>query len=208
MVALVSMHSPEFKELAALTGANKKEYCEKHNFIWHDEEVGSYFSSFIKFTIIKKMLNDNPAIEWVWFTGADSLITDFTNDLSTIVGGEKRPLLIATDRNGINADSFLVRNSVEGQWLLNWFLFNENLFDSEQAAIVAVSEQMPLLINILPQRIINSYNYDLYGYPRLDKLGTDGHWQYGDLLIHWPGFTDNIEMRISFVNEWLPQIKY
>jgi hypothetical protein len=52
---------------------------------------------------------------------------------------------------------------------------------------------------VLPQRVMNSYDYE--NHPSLknrakytDILGTDGQWQKGDFLVQWPA-TD-LEFRI------------
>jgi hypothetical protein len=57
---------------------------------------------------------------------------------------------------------------------------------------------------VLPQRIMNSYDY--INLPRLknikeykDILGTDGQWQKGDFLIQWP--STDLEYRINAAKE-------
>ena len=60
------------------------------------------------------------------------------------------------------------------------------------------------VIKVLPQRVINSYDYTklplLKNRPNFnDILGTDGQWQKGDFLIQWPA-TD-LEYRINAAKE-------
>jgi hypothetical protein len=57
---------------------------------------------------------------------------------------------------------------------------------------------------VLPQRVMNSYDYK--NLPRLkertnfnDILGTDGQWQEGDFMIQWP--STDLEFRIVAAKE-------
>lgn len=213
MIALVGVHSPEYQALADLTwGQNKALYCRRHGFIGEDKltEIHPKFS-FEKFLLAKNYFT-YADVEWVWGTGTDSMITDFTNDLSALTA-TNASFLVATDRNGINADSFLIRNSIKGNHVLQWLLQRMEDHLDEQAAINSLfcsNAFEPGVLEIVPQRAINSYNYNLYPNPedRFDKLGNDGQWQYGDLLIHWPGFTANPERRVVWAKEYLNKVKY
>ena len=70
--------------------------------------------------------------------------------------------------------------------------------------------QFKNIIKILPQKSMNSYDYDLYGYNRLisiDKLGTQGHWEKGDFIIHIPGFgPDRFQERMSHFNKYIKEV--
>jgi hypothetical protein len=64
-------------------------------------------------------------------------------------------------------------------------------------------------IKIVPQRTMNSYDYDLYPglVPHIykkDLLGNDGQWQSGDFLIHWPAVP--LATRIKLAQEMLGQV--
>jgi len=57
---------------------------------------------------------------------------------------------------------------------------------------------------VLPQRVMNSYDYT--NLPRLknrsdykDILGTDGQWKEGDFLIQWP--STDLEYRVKVAKE-------
>ena len=43
-------------------------------------------------------------------------------------------------------------------------------------------------LKLIPQRVMNSYNHDLYrdGHLRTDQMGYSGQWEKGDLLLHFP----------------------
>lgn len=218
MIALVSTNSTEYQELADITWhQNKAVYCQRHNFYAYSKIVEPHAKiGFEKFRLAQSAfqhkINGTERIDWVWATGTDSLVTDFTNDLSELLASAgTASLLVSTDINGVNADSFLVRNDPTGRFIVERTLELEPSYDTEQHVIDDLLLEFPSMFKILPQRTINSYNYDLYSSApehRLDKLGTNGHWQYGDLLIHWPGFSGNPEMRVEFAKEWMGKIKY
>lgn len=218
MIALVSMNSPEYQELADLTWfQNKVPYCKRHNFYAYSRVVDAYDKiGFEKFKMVNSVfhhkINGKDRIDWVWATGCDTIITNFTNDLSdvlTLAGSAS--FIVATDVNGINADSFLVRNDTIGRFIVERALELEATYDTEQQVIMNLTVEFPSMFKIVPQRTINSYNYDLYSTVpehRIDKLGTNGHWQYGDLLIHFPGYSNHSEIIIPFVKDYITKVKY
>ena len=213
-VALVGVHTLEYAELADLTWTQNKElYCKRHGFVGEDRliplELVSKWGN-IAFDKMRLVLEYfDKGAEWVWATGTDSLITDFTNDLSSIIE-TKASFVVASDCNSVNADSFLVKNDVDGRRMINYILSREPT-GAEQYAIGELFRlNNPGKVQMVPQRVLNSYNYDLYsrvGKDRLDQLGTDGHWQYGDLLIHWPGFGSEPQRRCEWARQYMNQIK-
>ena len=214
MFTLVSIHSPEYRELSDLTwNKNKALFCDEHRLGgWCKEIPFSPKMCFNKFKMARGIFKRYPHTRWVWATGCDSMITNFKNDLRDIVANTEASLLVATDRNGINADSFFIKNSDAGLGIIAQILELEPSVNEEQSAIIKLSSDNRFTghISIRPQREFNSYNYDLYPSPeqRFDKLGTDGHWQPGDLLIHWPGFADNVKMRIGWAKEYINKVIY
>lgn len=210
-IGLVSLHSPEYSQLAQLTWhENKLLYCTVHGYLSLNEVLPfDPKMCFGKFRQAKQLFD--AGADYVWATGCDSLITNFTKTIEEIVSEHSAAsFLITTDRNGINADSFIIKNDKIGNAMINWMaLVGGAVYSDEQAAINAyIGSSVPGSMQILPQRAINSYNYNLYPSPeaRFDKLGTDGQWRPGDLLIHWPGFADNPEMRIGWAHEYKKMI--
>lgn len=63
---------------------------------------------------------------------------------------------------------------------------------------------VPEVIKVLPQRVMNSYDYKklplLKNRPHFnDILDTDGQWQEDDFLIQWPA--TSLEYRINAAKE-------
>jgi hypothetical protein len=54
------------------------------------------------------------------------------------------------------------------------------------------------IVKIMPQRYMNSYNYQLYNYTdHRDPAGWNGNWQVGDWLVHWPATTLEYRLQLA-----------
>lgn len=178
---------------------NKVPYCQRHGYNFElrlvtMESLHQYQMSKVLF--INEVLNRSQEDAWVWWTGADLMITNFTIKLEYIIDTNYH-FIIASDFNGINADSFLIRNSEKGR---NYFkmivdtLPNYTYWEGEQGIMKDTYEQYKNdVVKMVPQKVINSYNYaDYYGRscappgPLADSLGTVGDWSFGDFVIQWP----------------------
>jgi hypothetical protein len=180
-------------------------------------------SGFEKIYLAKDTLEAHPEYEWIWWTGTDSMITNFSTKIEDKIDNNYH-FIVAVDVNGINADSFLVRNTPEGRGFLDQVLALEDasmkFWDTEQRAMdtvlgfpgtsepgwpfgdqLTVPEQFQSIVKIVPQRYMNGYNYKFYHYTdHRDKLGIDGNWQPGDWLIHWPaiGLPDRVKLFAAY----------
>ena len=202
MHALISIHDYKFKSLAELTWEqNKVVYATKHGYDalcktdGFDPTVGIGFQ---KILIIKELLVARPDLEWIWWTGCDTLITNTSIKIEDRLDNNYH-FIIASDCNGLNADSFLIRNSPEGRGFIDhiWNIRDSVKDDAwqEQRAIINSVEQFVDIIKIIPQRDLNAYNTAVYNnQSHLDSLGNVGTWRPGDWLIHWPGLS--LERRI------------
>lgn len=235
MYAMVSHSDDNYRVLADLTWhKNKLPYAERHgyvafnqteNFVTRSSKYG--MSGFEKIHLSKTVLDNCPEIEWLWWTGTDSIVTNYNIKIEDKVDNDY-DFMICVDVNGINADSFLVKNSEQGRSFLQAVLDLEPQFnhywDTEQRAIayllgfpgtgepgwpfgdqLAVAEPYRNIVKILPQRHMNSFYYKIYHYvDQRDKLGVDGNWQSGDWLLHWPG-TD-LKNRLQLYQQFKNQI--
>ena len=192
--ALVSLNDAGYQPLADLTwNQNKVEYAERNGYSYACKNDGFYGLNlgYEKVYFIRDMMDAYTDIDWIWWTGADTLITNMTKKLEDVVDNNFH-FIIATDCNGVNADSFFVRNSTEGRAFIDMIIAKYDQYKDhhwvEQQCIIDHLEEYKDIIKLVPQREINAYNYELYpDCPTIDKLGTDGNWADGDLLIHWPG---------------------
>lgn len=198
MFKLISNYTENFQPLVDKTWYNNKiQYCERHGYSY--ELIKSQWSSMhesqvIKIQILKDAINSIPEDSWIWWTGADLMITNFTIKLEDLIDNNYH-FIVASDFNGINADSFLLRNSPQGRDYLK--MIEDKLpsyvdnWEGEQGIMKDTYEQYKdSVVKMIPQKSLNSYQYNLYRgrYPEplVDKLGTVGDWSIGDFVIHWP----------------------
>jgi len=192
--AIVSLNDRNYQPLASLTwDQNKVLYAEQHDYAYCCKNDGFYnvVIGFEKMWFLRDMMETYSDLDWIWWTGCDTLITNMTIKLEDRVDNNYH-FIIATDCNGINADSFLVRNSPEGRKYVDLIIskyeeYKDHVW-AEQQAIIDSLEDNNDIIKIVPQRDLNAYDYGLYpDCQPIDKNGNDGQWKVGDFLIHWPG---------------------
>lgn len=226
MYALVELHDDKYEPLAQLTwNQNKLEYAKLHGyktFCKTDNFKEGSGIGYWKIHYIKELLEAHPEVEWFWWTGTDTMITNFATRIEDRVLSAYH-FIVAFDVNGINADSLLVRNTPEGRAYIDHLIELEpeasKFWDAEQRAIamslgfpatgepgwpapqdIKVCDKYKNIVKVMPQRYMNSFNYLLYPQYAVpsDKLGFDGNWVLGDWLIHWPAV--NLEGRIQLAN--------
>lgn len=214
--ALVTAHNEAFQPLADITwDQNKKKYCAKWGYDALAMTNGFKHSvkhiSFERSNYIADLL-ESGKYDWIHAVGCDTMITNFNIRLEDLVDNNY-DFVIATDCYNINNDSFLARATDRTiKWLRNTVNLLESYSDAkwlDQSAMIDTIDMMGDKIKIVPQRTMNSYNYDLYPglIPHIykkDLLGNDGQWQYGDFLIHWPAVP--LVKRIALATEMLGQV--
>ena len=212
-IIFTSLHNSFYSVLAEKTlDNNKVPYCIKHGYPlivkmnnWRNIPIG-YEKAFL----IQTAFNDYPDCEWVFFSECDTLITNMDIKLEDIVKNEQKHFVITSDVNGINAGSFLVRNTAEGRQYIQAMIDSIDRFPNEQEFMIDSyfgSKSHTDIISIYPQKSFNSYDYYIYGhaFPHgLDIFGNNGRWTHGDFIIHFPGCT--LEQRLNLVEQYLPQV--
>jgi hypothetical protein len=232
MHALITVHDHNYKSLSDLTwDANKLIYAKKYGYATHAKTDNfitttpyAVMTGFEKLFYIYEIMTSHPEYEWIWCTGTDTMITNFSVPIDDRISNDYH-WIIAVDVNGINADSLLIRNSPEGISFLKRILDISGHFlqywDTEQKCIATllglpgttapewqfieksmalkISDEYKNIVKLVPQRYMNSFNYGLYHYTdQRDRLGFDGNWQPGDWLIHWP--STSLELRVELAN--------
>lgn len=211
MNIVISMNDAKYQPLADITwNQNKLLYCEKHGYGSFNKTEGFRKDmpiGFEKLFIIQELMK-KPDTEWIWWTGCDAMVTNFNIKIEDrIVPGYD--LIIATDCNEINNDSFLIRNCewsksyIEG--LIQLIPKYSNHYFYEQQAMIDTYFDHKDHIKIVPQRQMNSYQNDLYPWQsKYDLLGNDGTWQEGDWLVQWPG--TQLDLRLKLAKFYLNKV--
>lgn len=201
-VTLLTAASKDYWPLMALSSPNKLEYCLRHGVQLHVSvhygNAGCYdnWGERVQFMADALSVYD---CDWLWFMGADTLITDMTKDVRDLCVPEF-DFIIGKDINGINNDSFLLKNSKASREFLKRVMYRRDAV-TDQCAMKAEMEHEGMQTAIVSQRLFNSFKYDEYQYGPY----PEGDWQEGDFVIHFPGM--HFPRRVELMREFLGKVK-
>jgi hypothetical protein len=112
MIAIVSLHTPNYQVLADFTwNQNKQEYADKHGYktiLKLDNFKGNMTIGYEKIFFLQDIMRENPNIEWFWWLGTDTMITNYNIKIEDVIDNDYH-FIIGTDGNGMNADGFFIR---------------------------------------------------------------------------------------------------
>lgn len=219
MKILASIHTPNFKPISDISWeGNKVKYAIKHNYLAISKTNGFYGVpiGFEKIFFLYDLLTNIPQCSWVWWTGSDSLITNFNisieSKLREALDGKDKHIIMTGDFNYIiNCDSILIKNSEESKFWLRSIINNlqnyANHMFFEQQYMLDSYGQFENIIQLMPQHFMNSYDGKHYGADEngisnaaKDVDGNRGLWESGDWLIHFPG--TGWDNRMSLLKEY------
>ena len=217
-ICVVSLYDDNYKELADITLENNcREYCTINNYECHikKDNFGLKHLGFEKIRLLLELLKTDK-YDWIYWRGADTLITNFQIKLENLIDPNYH-FLISLDVHGINSDSLFIKNSPQGIKLFEDILSYSNTSPEEQLVINYLYENNQDIIKLVPQKLMNSYNYSLYTSEEpwnvygvqhecilnQDQLGYYGGWDIGDFLLHWPGIRNDkrIELAKYYTNQ-------
>lgn len=219
MIILATMHDDNYAELAAETWDNNKvKYAEKHGYAYIAKTENFYGipPGFEKVQFLIDLLDAYPDTEWIWWTGTDSMVTNFNVKVEDKVIAEADIVMSADFNFIINCDSILVRNTAASKaWLqsiMDAMPEYHNHQYKEQQFMIDTIDTAEAVISLQPQNHMNSYEYKCYkvapwNYQQeTDVNGDRGQWEPGDWLVHWPGTQPN--ERLALVAETKDKIIY
>jgi hypothetical protein len=127
-ICVVSLYDKNYKELSDITlESNCREYCGRHNYDCYIKKDNFTLKhlGFEKIRLLLELLKTDK-YDWLYWRGADTLITNFQIKLEDLIDNNYH-LLISLDVHGINSDSLFVRNSPQGVQLLeNILSYSDN----------------------------------------------------------------------------------
>lgn len=179
-------------EWTDITVSGKKEYCQRHNYVFYNfntmEEKWS--PEWSKIIYCLKLLKNH---DWIFWSDADSMITNFNVKLEPIID-ENYDIIVSKDIGGMNTGSFFIRNS-EWSYAFLTELYRLRLeyekgnhsFRSNQIGQFTDQDAMVNLFKVnwnntqshfkfINKRIFNSY-----------AMTQADDWQIGDFILHMPG---------------------
>lgn len=228
MILLPSIHvplnpneQPYFNEVAQITWSlNKVKYAEKHNYLAIGKSNGFYGTpiGFEKILFLYDLLNGIPQCSWAWWTGCDTLITNFKTTVESKIQDSLKinpnaHIIMSGDCNfPINSDSILIKNSEQSKSWLRFILDNYEVYSRkkyvEQECMIDFLWKFKDIIQIMPQYFMNSYDELSADSEKVkyDVTGERGNWEQGDWLLHLAGIS--WENRARLVKEYSTKISY
>lgn len=202
-ITLLTAASPAYWDLLKVTAPNKLEYCLRHNIQLSMKEHGDNPNRISKerLDLIAEELNHYD-IEWLWFMGSDTIITNHTKDVRDFID-EKYDLIIGLDVNGLNNDVFFLQNTGPSALFLerSFYHLMDGALHCQEAMGMAINELGDRLkVKIVHQKEFNSYLYSEYNYPS----DNGGSFTEGDFVLHLPALSN--ERRIEIFNQYLPKV--
>ena len=217
-ICITSINKDNYNELSAITWPNKVEYAKRHGYDHYLKTEETMLNNglvigFEKIYYILNMLSHHEDYDWIWHVGCDTLVMNYEKKIEDVISlaTNDESFIVATDWNGINMDSFLVKNSPKGKKLLedcfaSHVLYNHRWF-FEQQFFWDNYETLKQHIKIVPQRTMNSFlAKELYPQENpFDTLGTSSQYVDGDLLLHLPGIP--LANRIDILSKFLSIVR-
>jgi hypothetical protein len=212
--AILTAHDDNFKELADLVIPNTQKYCDKHGygFFVYKIESTEHYQGFYKLQELLNLLSFRE-FDLVWCVDMDVLITNHSIALTDFIDQDNE-LYITKDVNGINAGSFIIKNTAWAKLFLMSVLdlMKDGKFECEQDAINYLVEACWDRVKFLPHPSINSYIYDEYGAPKWGRIKEgetlkptikEGNWERGCFALHMPGVPQGrrVEIVKNILNE-------
>lgn len=229
-LALLTHYLPtereDYTELAAITVPQRNDYCKRHDY-QHIVYGGPYADPALYYAVQRLYLLHDQMVERrdvdvFWVLNVQGLLTNLTKPVIWSLGcgpsaGQanlyfeaNKDFAVAHDCHGLNAGSFLVRNSEWGRaWIKlvadqsvasrNTHAWHEQKILQDLTPNVFFRDR----IQIVPQRSINSYLYELYPPWNNETLGD---WRSGDLVLSLPGLTLKQRLEIVRSEKWQGRI--
>lgn len=194
-ICVAYLFGENYSELAALCRPSLIAYCQKHKYDCNikcvpPNEKGNY--SFIRIKHARELLDH---YDVVLMLEGDMMITSMNYNIEELIDND-HDFYCASDVNGKNTASFIIKNTEWGKTLMDIVYKWEDILGDEQNYFEHTQHEK---IKIIPHPSINSIPYKFYspsyGYinwksiqppPTLPKH-EQGNWQIGDFICHTPG---------------------
>ena len=201
-ITLLQAASNGYRCLLDLTGANQAEYCQRHEVRYESPSYGDVpaYGDRERF-----MLNYIEDCDWLWFMGADALVTNHTVDIRQFI--EDVDFIIAWDWGYINNDVMLIRNCAAAKSMLKAVMEGNYPNDQEGMGSIICPPQAvksgsviwsagELRCKMIHQKNSTPSGFNAYPYKRLGCNVPDGEWSKGDFIMHLPSVGNEIRLKI------------
>lgn len=224
MITMLTCWSEEYAPLAKITQEGKIKYAIKHGYLSQDRFHPTKNIAWDRPIRWLEILSSLPEDEWMFFTGADVILTNHSIKLENLIDKTK-DFICASDCDQPQSDSWLMRNCPRTRRFLGRVISYEGKVNDEQEAIcVALSRysnykdyceaiQMTgvftkqverelngsdVKVKVISQKLINAYALEHYDFP----IQNDGSkWELGDFVAHLP--CKSMEYRMEHLKKML-----
>lgn len=187
-IVFCTEYGGNYKHIAACTIPVMRKYCERNGYelkILVLEGTGNEYY-YEKNKYFKDLFLDD--IDAVFYLDVDAIITNHSIKIESFID-DKHHLFITEHLGELNGGALLIMNTEEGRRLNDRILSLRHQFENEQNAInyLMTDESFKKLVKIVPHPSFNSFDYSLYPECPTVRKGEQGHWGYGDFVLHTPG---------------------
>jgi hypothetical protein len=203
---IITAYTNNIKEISDISYESYQNFCNKNNieiqrFELNDiERPPSWYK-------IQLILNEfKHGYDYIMWVDADTLLINNEFKIESILD-EKSEIFISDDILGINCGVMIWKNTENNKNILNkvWdsteFI---NHFWWEQAAIISVIDMnynnIQSIIKKIPQKILNSYDYNLYSsnydQDKINEFLLKGQVDENSFIFHLPGVSNETRLII------------
>ena len=183
---IVTAYDDAYKTISDITYKTVHKYGRKHAIQTTRHHLPSlgYPPHWHKIKIIRLALDSKR--DWVMWMDADAHINNQEYDIKKLINNQS-DLTISEDFNGINSGVMIWRNTLKTREFLKavWEEKDQTKheFEEQHAITKLLQKGADITVNKVPQRILNAYDYNLYG------TQHHGHYDRQSFAIHFPGIT-------------------
>lgn len=212
----------DYDGYATQTKLEKNEYCKLHSYThYHFDNFKFQYRWSPEWGKIVHMLDVLPKHDWVFWSDADTMITNFTIKLETLID-ENYNFIVSKDINGMNTGNFLIKNTPWSIDMLKAIIVlkanhenrkNKDIYDIPQSYKDLISKVAYKNLNpgqYTEQDAINdlltiNYNDTTKYIKFIDKRLINSYqcqnppgindWQKGDFVLHAPATPSQIRIK-------------
>lgn len=188
-VCVLILYTELWQPMADIVLPNIRAYCDKHGYDYQFMQYPEPYPSNFGFNKLIEILDlfKLQRHDVIWSLDLDATITNHNIKVEQFLDDE-HDFFITRDVNGINAGSFLVRNTAWAKEFMEYLVGFKDVTNCEQDAIdLYMVDNECDKIKVLEHPSINSYNYELYPEHGETRKREEGHWHDGDFVLHLPG---------------------
>jgi SAM-dependent methyltransferase len=192
-VALVTAWDGAMAAVAEVVLPNQERYCRRHGYALHAIRMRDGTGCWIKPRAVREGFGLAP---WVCWMDLDAVVVNPSVTLDILLDTDA-DLVVSADRNGLNNGVLCWRRGPWAWDMLDRWEGHAGYYaghpNAEQTTLAYLLYREPRdKVRVVPQRLCNSYRYELYGLG--DYLA--GQYQPGDFVLHLPGLPNERRLEI------------